>query len=382
MKFLFSQNTIIQGLQKAVSIIPSKTGAAFLRAVWIGADNNSVTFFSTDSSVEYSCFYPAKVEEPGIVGVQASILYGLLNSCVGDIEFITHDNENVLYIKHKSGLCKLPTYDVNWFKQPQMIDNNNYLLCNSEIFNDAFERTIFCIPESSSIPSITNLYISKDYNENGKISLVGLDGYKFAMYSFKDDTIYNNLPDEGLLLQKKYAQQLSKFTYNKEFYISYTDKRIFVKTSTEIVSFPRALGNFPDSKLTKNKFNVDYKSRLDFKRSEFMSTLNRISAINSDRESYISIKLNKNYAEFSSFSDSNGEIIEKLEIKYDGKIEKIAFKTKQILDVLEHFSSEDMYAILTTDIGPCMLKCDKDPFYISILMPLNYTSKSTYDYDE
>ena len=66
------RNDIIDGLQKSSAIIPAKTGAAFLRTLWLEAKTGSLRIFSTDSSLEFTGEYSAVVEEEGLVGVQGN----------------------------------------------------------------------------------------------------------------------------------------------------------------------------------------------------------------------------------------------------------------------------------------------------------------------
>ena len=58
---------IIEGLQKAASIIPSKAGAAYLRSIWLQAvkkpEGDVLTIMSTDVNIEFTGNYPATVKE-------------------------------------------------------------------------------------------------------------------------------------------------------------------------------------------------------------------------------------------------------------------------------------------------------------------------------
>ncbi len=60
---------IIDGLLKAANIIPAKTGAAYLRTVWLKAEGDTLAILATDSSIEFSGTYPAVSSEGGLVGV-------------------------------------------------------------------------------------------------------------------------------------------------------------------------------------------------------------------------------------------------------------------------------------------------------------------------
>ena len=61
---------VIEGLQKAANIIPAKTGAAYLRSIWLKAENGLLNVLSTDSNIEFRGQYTADVKEEGLAGVQ------------------------------------------------------------------------------------------------------------------------------------------------------------------------------------------------------------------------------------------------------------------------------------------------------------------------
>ena len=65
---------IIEGLQKAANIIPQRAGAAYLRSIWIKAENSKVELLSTDSNIEFRGSYTAEVLEEGLVGVPGGSL--------------------------------------------------------------------------------------------------------------------------------------------------------------------------------------------------------------------------------------------------------------------------------------------------------------------
>lgn len=74
---------IIDGLQKAASIIPTKAGAAYLRSIWLQAtgtgEKGHLTIMATDVNIEFTGNYPASVEKKDRL---ASTDEPLSNCCV------------------------------------------------------------------------------------------------------------------------------------------------------------------------------------------------------------------------------------------------------------------------------------------------------------
>ena len=70
MKVTVTKDQIVDGLQNAANVIPTRTGASYLRSMWLEAKNGTLAVMTTDASIEFAGTYPAQVEEEGLVGVQ------------------------------------------------------------------------------------------------------------------------------------------------------------------------------------------------------------------------------------------------------------------------------------------------------------------------
>ena len=53
MLFTVKKENIIEGLQKAAGIIPTRAGAAYLRSLWIKAEGE-LTIMATDANIEFT----------------------------------------------------------------------------------------------------------------------------------------------------------------------------------------------------------------------------------------------------------------------------------------------------------------------------------------
>ena len=93
MKVKIIKEHVVSGFQKAAHIIPTKTGAAFLRTIWINAKNDQLTIMSTDSNLEFSGTYPATVEQEGLVGVQGRKFFDLFRKLPPGEITLSFENE-------------------------------------------------------------------------------------------------------------------------------------------------------------------------------------------------------------------------------------------------------------------------------------------------
>jgi DNA polymerase-3 subunit beta len=108
---------VLEGLQKAANIIPQRTGAAYLRTIWLKAENGRLELLATDSSLEFRGSYTAEIIEPGLTGVQGRSFVELIRRLpAGQISLKTDEAASVLLVEQGRRKYKLPVNDASWFQ--------------------------------------------------------------------------------------------------------------------------------------------------------------------------------------------------------------------------------------------------------------------------
>ena len=60
------------------------------------------------------------------------------------------------------------------------------------------------------------------------------------------------------------------------------------------------------------------------------------------------------------------------------EITKIAFPTRNLIEIMSHFASKQISFVLTGSEGPCGVKGDEDPDYLVIIMPMKIVEETYY----
>ena len=152
---------IIDGLQKAASIIPSKAGAAYLRSIWLQASNTGgikrLTLMATDVNIEFTGTYPAEVLEEGQAGVNGRAFVELLRRLPGgDIQLKLDKESNTLLIEQGRRSYKLPAADPVWFQALPPFPEEGAVLWAGAFFQDVIARVSFCISAGMMVVAFTS----------------------------------------------------------------------------------------------------------------------------------------------------------------------------------------------------------------------------------
>lgn len=379
---------VIEGLQKAANILPAKTGAAYLRSIWLKAEDGALRIMATDSNIEFQGQYTAEIVKPGLAGVQGRAFVDLLRKLPsGQISLSLEEGSGNLLIEQGRRKYKLPTNDPVWFQNFSEFPESGTggsapVVWSGDYLVELIDRISFCIGDDENADAIACLFMKP--TESGHIDACGLNGHQFALLRFLNDELHAMLPKEGVLIQKKYLAELKKWLSGDEIELNIGEKRLFLRTGDkkENFSLPLSSYQYPDYLAFLSRLDGDGASTLTVLRKELDDALDRLLIFNSDSNRCTYFDLSGKEVVLSSTGQDVGSATETLDGEYGGSIPKIAFPTKNLLDILDHYRSEKLTLVLTGAEGPCGIKGTEDPEYTVIIMPMKIVEETYYSEEE
>ncbi len=380
-----NKEAVIEGLQKAAGIIPPRTGAAYLRSIWLNAENGKLQVFATDSNIEFCGSYAATVETAGLAGVQGRAFVDLLRKLPnGEITLRLEAKAGLQSLKVEQGKRRytLPVSEPEWFQKFAEFPESKAVVWTADFLQDLIDRTAYCISDDDQSGAIACFYM-KPLGE-GKIDACGLNGHQFAQVRFVNDDLHGRLPSEGILIQKKYLAEVKKWLGTDEIELNLGDKRLYLRTADkkESMSLPLAYYSYPDYTAFLTRLEGDANSVLILDRKEALEALDRLSIFNTENQRWVYFTLNPEEVTLSSQGQDVGTADEGLEARYTGDIPRIAFSTKNLLDVMGHFESPELTYTMTSQEGICCIKGEGDPDYLVIVMPMKIMDTTYYGEEE
>ena len=382
MKLTVNKEQIIEGLLKAVAIIPAKAGAQYLRSIWLKADESGLSVMSTDANIEFTGCYQAEVAEPGLIGVQGRAFVDLVRQLPSGVLHLSLDEASGnLLIEQGRRSYKLPVSGAEWFQNFSTFPEENTVTWSGDFLQDVLDKVTFCISEDDAMDAIACLCMKP--RGNGRIDVCGLNGHQFALVSFTHDELAERLPEEGILIQKKYLQDIKKWLGVDEIELNITEKRLYLRSlgKAETLSLPRAAHQYPDYNIFMSKLASGDMHPMTLERKEAMEALGRILIFNTESDRCTYMDLSASEALLSAQGQDVGSASESLEVVYGGDLKRIAFPTRSLMDVLGHFVSARTDMMLTGAEGPCGVRGADDPDYTVIIMPMK-VSETTYYSEE
>ncbi len=378
---------IIEGVQKASNIIPSKSGATYLRSIWLRAAGDKLEIMATDSSIEFRGTYTAEVITEGLAGVHGKHFVELLRKWPSGQSAIKLDGDgaNLLIEQGERRKYNLPTNENMWFQNfsefPESASSGPVIWAG-EFLQGLIDNVSFCISDDDSMDAIACLYMKPA--DGGNIEVCGLNGHQFAMSRFTNDALHGMLPADGILIQKKYLSELKKWLGAGEIELNILEKRLFFRTGDhkEMFSLPLSAYQYPDYMNFLTKVNEPGVSTLTVSRKEIFEALERLLVFNNEHNRCTYFDLSGNELLLSSTANDVGSARESLDVEYTGSVQKIAFPTRNVIDILSHYKSDKVTFLLTGSEGPCGITGADDIGYTVIVMPMKIVDTTYYNSEE
>lgn len=397
MQLTVFRNDIIDGLQKSSGIIPAKTGAAFLRTIWLEATAGALRILSTDSSLEFTGQYAAKVAREGLCGVQGKSFFELVRKLPpGEISLTLDEASGNLLIKQGSRRYKLPVSDRNWFQPFSTFPEEGGVTWSGDFLQEIIERVAYCISDEDTMEAMACMYFRPVPND-AKIEVCGLNGHQFSLVGFANDDLSAMLPPEGILIQKKYVTELKRWLASEEIELAMGSKRLFFRTQKsdeaapeamaaariETFSLPLSFYQYPDYNAFVSKLSTDGVSTLTIDRLECIDALERVAIFNTDNNRCAYFLFDgPTELSLKSQGQEAGEASETLECAFSGSLDKVAFPTKDLTDILGHFDSPRVTMTLTGAEGPCGIVGENDAESLVIIMPMKIVEETYYSEED
>ncbi|MBQ9406437.1 MAG: DNA polymerase III subunit beta [Desulfovibrio sp.] len=383
MKITVNKEQIIEGLLKAVSIIPAKSGTQYLRSIWLQAEQGKIAIMGTDANIEFTGKYDAIVEEEGIVGVQGRAFVDLVRQLPsGQLHLALDASNGNLQLRQGKRRYTLPISNAEWFQSFSVFPEENSVMWSGDFFQEILDRVTFCISDDDPMEAINCLCLRPC--GNGRMDICGLNGHQFALVSFMHDTLAGRLAGESILIQKKYIQDIKKWLSPDEIELNINEKRLYLRNldKTEMLSVPRSVHDYPDYGVFMGRLEGENVRPLRIERKELMDALGRILIFNTDQDRCTYLDLQQTEIHLSAQGQDVGTANESMAADYSGAIERIAFPTRNLLDILGHFNSQNLEMLLTDAEGPCGIRGTDDAEYTVIIMPMKIYDTNNDSYED
>lgn len=337
MKFIVSSTALLKQLQTISGVINSNNTLPILDNFLFDLSQNQLRITASDLETVISASLEVDSSDTGVAAIPARMLLDTLKAFPEQpLTFILdHDSHNV-EISSDYGKYSLSFLDGEEFPRTQELEDPTATDVPAEVLATAIAKTIFASGNDDLRPVMSGVFFqfSEDH-----LRFVATDAHKLVRYTRNDAK--SDRPAE-FIMPKKPLNLLKSNLANAAGDVRVEFNEANCHFSFENIEMTCRLidGKYPNYEAVIPKENPNV---LTLNRSEFLSSIRRVSIFSNKSTHQIRLKITGNEIHISAEDiDFSNKAEERLSCNYSGQDMEIGFNSRFLSDMLNNLESENV----------------------------------------
>lgn len=327
---------------------------------------SKVEFSSTDYELSLVEQVEAEITEPGSICVNAKKVFDIVKELQGEDVKIRSTEQLWIHITCGSSEMRLPSVEVGLYPQTVLEDLPQSVTISVDDLKQCIDMTLFAAITNESRRNLMGVCLSSTSDQQTR--WLSTDGHRLAQILKSVDDL-NFSEDKEVIVPRKALTEVRRTAdlFGQTVVISF-DERVMQFTGGRISFKTRLIeGKFPNCDPIIPKDNT---MEIIVNRESFINSLRIVSSISSEKLRPVKLLISQGVLKLESEKADYGEVVDEIEISYEGDPFQIGFNSRYLLDVLIVIESEDIKLECKNSMSPTIIKSTVDESFLSVIMPL------------
>jgi DNA polymerase-3 subunit beta len=327
---------------------------------------SKVEFSSTDYELSLVEQVEAEITEPGSICVNAKKVFDIVKELQGEDVKIRSTEQLWIHITCGSSEMRLPSVEVGLYPQTVLEDLPQSVTISVDDLKQCIDMTLFAAITNESRRNLMGVCLSSTSDQQTR--WLSTDGHRLAQILKSVDDL-NFSEDKEVIVPRKALTEVRRTAdlFGQTVVISF-DERVMQFTGGRISFKTRLIeGKFPNCDPIIPKDNT---MEIIVNRESFINSLRIVSSISSEKLRPVKLLISQGVLKLESEKADYGEVVDEIEIGYEGDPFQIGFNSRYLLDVLIVIESEDIKLECKNSMSPTIIKSTVDESFLSVIMPL------------
>jgi len=332
----------------------------------VEGEGSKVEFSSTDYELSLVERVEAEITEPGSICVNAKKVFDIVKELQGDDVKIRSTEQLWIHITCGSSEMRLPSVEVGLYPQTVLEDLPQSVTISVDDLKQCIDMTLFAAITNESRRNLMGVCLSSTSDQQTR--WLSTDGHRLAQILKSVDDL-NFSEDQEVIVPRKALTEVRRTAdlFGQTVVISF-DERVMQFTGGRISFKTRLIeGKFPNCDPIIPKDNT---MEIIVNRESFINSLRIVSSISSEKLRPVKLLISQGVLKLESEKADYGEVVDEIEIGYEGDPFQIGFNSRYLLDVLVVIESEDIMLECKNSMSPTIIKSTVDESFLSVIMPL------------
>ena len=327
---------------------------------------SKVEFSSTDYELSLVEQVEAEITEPGSICVNAKKVFDIVKELQDEDVKIRSTEQLWIHITCGSSEMRLPSVEVGLYPQTVLEELPQSVTISVDDLKQCIDMTLFAAITNESRRNLMGVCLSSTSDQQTR--WLSTDGHRLAQILKSVDDL-NFSEDQEVIVPRKALTEVRRTAdlFGQTVVISF-DERVMQFTGGRISFKTRLIeGKFPNCDPIIPKDNT---MEIIVNRESFINSLRIVSSISSEKLRPVKLLISQGVLKLESEKADYGEVVDEIEIGYEGDPFQIGFNSRYLLDVLSVIESEDIKLECKNSMSPTIIKSTVDESFLSVIMPL------------
>ena len=332
----------------------------------VEGEGSQVEFSSTDYELSLVEQVEAEITEPGSICVNAKKVFDIVKELQDEDVKIRSTEQLWIHITCGSSEMRLPSVEVGLYPQTVLEDLPQSVTISVDDLKQCIDMTLFAAITNESRRNLMGVCLSSTSDQQTR--WLSTDGHRLAQILKSVDDL-NFSEDQEVIVPRKALTEVRRTAdlFGQTVVISF-DERVMQFTGGRISFKTRLIeGKFPNCDPIIPKDNT---MEIIVNRESFINSLRIVSSISSEKLRPVKLLISQGVLKMESEKADYGEVVDEIEVGYEGDPFQIGFNSRYLLDVLSVIESEDIKLECKNSMSPTIIKSTVDESFLSVIMPL------------
>ncbi len=370
MRIEIERGELLRALSHVTSVVERRTTLPILSNVLLKTTTDAILFKATDLEREVIEQAPASIAEPGAVTVPAHVLHDIVRKLPdgSQVELARKGEDGRLSLSSGQANFSLQTLPAEEFPDLAPGEMSHNFEMTAKDLRRLIEKTRFAISTEETRYYLNGIYFHPAPADSGQtLRAVATDGHRLAQADLPSPAGAADMP--GVIIPRKTVHEIHRLIEDSDagVAVGVSTSKIRIECGTVALTSKLIDGTFPDYARVIPQ-NNDKELRVS--NAQFMSAVDRVSTIASERGRAVKLNLTTDSLVLSVNNPDGGSATEQLPVEYGSDPLEIGFNARYLLDIASQLESDHAVFSLADPGSPTMVRDGADEDALYVLMPM------------
>ncbi len=370
MRLVIERSELLRALGHVTSVVERRTTIPILSNVMLRASGSMLEFKATDLEREVIEQAPAEVRQPGALTVPAHLLHDIVRKLPdgAQVEFVRDPERDRLTLTSGQARFALQTLPAEDFPDLAAGEMSHEFQLSAADLKRLLDKTRFAISTEETRYYLNGIYLHTAASEKAPtLRAVATDGHRLAQVEVEQPKGAEGMP--GVIIPRKTVHELHRLLEDSdaEVRIGISSTKVRFEIGTVTLTSKLIDGTFPDYARVIPRSN---EKKLTVSNSEFMSAVDRVSTIASERGRAVKLNLADDKLVLAVNNPEGGSATEEIGVTYSAAPLEIGFNARYLLDIAGQLEGSEAVFMLADPGSPTMVRDIGDAGALYVLMPM------------